>query len=44
MTIHDCDRDGHVWGDVIRSHFAGNPHRRCVYCTVVTLDLSDEEE
>lgn len=34
----------HHWGPIERAPFTGNPHRRCLYCLVITLDLADEEE
>ena len=37
----DCE---HEWGPVEIALFTGNPHRRCLNCRAITLDLTDEEE
>lgn len=42
----DDDEEEHVcqWGPVEVAHFTGNPHRHCLECGVVSLDLDEEEE
>jgi hypothetical protein len=39
MTDHE-----HTWGEVEWSRLAGTPHRKCLTCNVISLDLSDDEE
>jgi hypothetical protein len=41
---HDCDTDGHEFGPVALSRFAGVPNRKCTHCGLVSLDLDDEGE
>ena len=34
----------HEWGPVETSRFTGNPHRKCLTCGEITLDLDDEDD
>lgn len=39
--MNECE---HEFGPVEIARFTGNPHRRCIHCRFVTLDLTDEED
>lgn len=41
-----CDHGCHAWGEPQVSRLAGTPHRVCERpdCSVITLDLTDEDE
>ena len=44
--FHDCRGEEHVceWGQVEYARFTGNPHRKCLTCGNVNLDLSDDDD
>lgn len=33
----------HEWGPVESARFTGNPHRKCLTCGEITLDLDDDD-
>jgi len=33
----------HEWGEVEYGRITGNPHRKCKFCSAITLDLSDDD-
>ena len=39
----DTEEHDHEWGDVELSRFTGNPHRKCLHCSAVNLDLEDDD-
>lgn len=43
-SYSNTEECNHEWGPVERSHIAGTPHRKCLWCKMVTLDLYDNEE
>ena len=40
---YDCEESGHEYGEVEHSHITRNPHRKCLHCGFVSLDLSDDD-
>lgn len=39
----DCaeHHESHEYGPVVRARFTGNPHRKCLHCGHITMDLED---
>ena len=46
MLIDDCTDEGnetHDWGEIEHSWMTHNPHRKCLRCRFISLDLYDDD-
>lgn len=39
-----CENDFHIWGPAEVSRMAGTPHRKCINCRAITLDVHGDDD